>query len=770
MTPRIAALILPACLLFGPPGLRPGQAAPRPGRAASAVRETTDEDIDLAIAAVKRYLWARQQANGSWTVVHYARRYHLPRGFTTALVTFALLEAGERPENNPRMRKALSALTKIDTKNLRVRSLRALALSRAMGVDKKSPYRAGLVADLKWLMGAKGKFRGAWGETGPEPVGDNACNQYALMALWEAALAGVEVPSQMIRLAEQTWVRRQRKDGGWAFAGLASMKMASTMRMTAAGLASMYVARDMLGKACTPYRHQKVMDRAWAYLDANFQTDFIQNSYTAFCVQRVGMTSGRKFIGGVDWYAIAAAKLAEPKTFGHAYKGYWGPLVRAGYELIVMARGRLPLTFNKLNYGEGTTWDFHPRDVARFTEFMRRQYERPMRWQIVTLTDKVQTLLDAPLMLIAGRKALPLTPPQWALLREYTLRGGTLLFLPAHNSTAFATSAKAALKDLYLPQRKLTGKHYQLQRLPADHPLFRLHQATPTRPLKVPMWGVSDGTRLLAVLCEKDIACAWHRRATATRSQDYLTGAALFLYATGGNKLYSRLRPVFSTTGKAEVRHTLNVAWLKHPGNWCTQPYALDYLSQKLTAENRVALKITRGAAADPAALKGQHLVWMTGSDSFSLGAAELSALRAYLRGGGTLFVNGVGGAKAFNESARKMLDALFEGGSVGRGYLAASSPLLTGKCGDFRGPKLLKLARTNAFRRAAPQPPPVLFGYRRSGRTVAVHVRFGVHDTLDGHTVHAARSYMPPSARNIAANIALHALAQAQKPAGKAK
>ena len=81
------------------------------------------------------------------------------------------------------------------------------------------------------------------------------------------------------------------------------------------------------------------------------------------------------------------------------------------------------------------------------------------------------------------------------------------------------------------------------------------------------------------------------------------------------------------------------------------------------------------------------------------------------------------------------MLDALFAGGSVGRGYLAESSPLLTGKCGDFRGPKLQKLARTNAFRRAA-------------------------------------QSYMPPSARNTAANIALHALAhaQAQKPAGKAK
>ena len=49
----------------------------------------------------------------------------------------------------------------------------------------------------------------------------------------------------------------------------------------------------------------------------------------------------------------------------------------------------------------------------------------------------------------------------------------------------------------------------------------------------------------------------------------------------------------------------------------------------KRQAKERLPELFVKGngsAAADKDALKGQHLVWMTGSDSFTLGAAELSA------------------------------------------------------------------------------------------------------------------------------------------------
>ena len=740
MTERIIAVLLVACACLAP--------------AAGAARETADEDIDQAIGALRRYIWGQQKEEGHWVIPPYTSRGGKPGGFPTALATLALLEAGEKFANNSPMEKALAALTKIKTNNVEVRSVRVMALSRVVGTAKKSPYRRQLVEDVRWL--ARGG--GSWGVNGPEQIGDNSSNQYVMMALWEAKAGGVRIPSGIIHKAEGVWVGRQGKDGGWAYSNLEDLEMTSTPRMTAAGLASMYICRDSLGKACRPYRHQKTLDSGWDYLNKNFKKNFVSNSYTAFCIQRVGMSSGKKFIGGVDWYAIAAAELAKPKPFGKAYSGYYGSLIRACYELIVLARGRLPLIFNKLNYGGAeSNWNFHPRDVARFSEYMRRQLERPMRWQVVKISDDVQTLLDAPIMLVTGNEAMALTPEQWNLLRQYTLRGGMLLFVPTHGSSAFLESAQKALADLYLPQRKSVGKYYQLEKLPEKHPLYDAYKKVPNGLKRLPMSGVSDGTRLLAMICEKDITCAWHKWASVSGRINFLAGVNLFVYATGPNEISSRLRPVFTGIGSAKASYTVNVAWLKHGGNWSTQPYALNYLSQKLTVDNRVELKISAGCPITKAALEGKDLLWMTGSDEFTLSKEELSALKEYLDGGGTLLVNAVGGAEAFDGSAQTMLRQLFRG----RGYLPADSPLLTGKCGEFRGIKLEGLVRTTAFRRAfvrAPQPMRG-FGRRRGGRIQVIYLPFGVHDTLDGHTAHGARSYMPASARAIAANVVLYAM-----------
>jgi hypothetical protein len=46
-----------------------------------------------------------------------------------------------------------------------------------------------------------------------------------------------------------------------------------------------------------------------------------------------------------------------------------------------------------------------------------------------------------------------------------------------------------------------------------------------------------------------------------------------------------------------------------------------------------------------------------------------------------------------------------------------------------------------------------------RAGRSLVIHARLGIHDTLDGHTTWGAKSFMPDSARDLAANIVLYAL-----------
>jgi hypothetical protein len=399
---------------------------------------------------------------------------------------------------------------------------------------------------------------------------------------------------------------------------------------------------------------------------------------------------------------------------------------------------------------------------------MRRNFERRMRWQVVRVTDDVQRMLDAPILLVSSARPLTLTAKQWVKLREYTLRGGTLLLVATGGSESFLDSARKALADLYAPQRKLAGRHYALERLPAGHPVYTAYQKFPRGPVMAPMWGVSDGTRLLAILCARDLAAPWQRRMTTTRRDDFMLGANLFLYATDGNDLASRLRPVFPGADR-EPKYHVRVAWIRHNANWCSQPHALRYLSQKLTAENRVAIDLDVGACLTAKELRGRHLTWLTGSSKLELTAEEIEALRDWLWAGGTLFVNAAGGSREFNRSAEAMLARLLDGAPPEPVDVGSDSPLITGKCGEFRGPPIRAvpspdgsgppqpaLRRTKALRLAVPDPAPPLKVYTLDGRVAVIHAPFGIHDTLDGHTAAGARSYMPDAARDLAANVVL--------------
>ena len=50
-------------------------------------------------------------------------------------------------------------------------------------------------------------------------------------------------------------------------------------------------------------------------------------------------------------------------------------------------------------------------------------------------------------------------------------------------------------------------------------------------------------------------------------------------------------------------------------------------------------------------------------------------------------------------------------------------------------------------------------------GRIVALYARYGIHDTLDGHTTLGQQSYMPSTARDIAANVVLHSMLAKPEP-----
>lgn len=725
-----------------------------------AKREVIDKDVDRAIARTVRWIYGRQLPDGSWpnhTGVHH--------GGPTAMALFALLEAGEN-EHNEDIARGVEALVKgKDDKYLYMVAMRIMVLSQ-MGGQQNEKYAKVFKEDLDWLTKNAANL-GAWTYSGASREGDNSCSQFALLALWEATRANEEVNLAIIRAAERSWLARQKPDGGWTYAGTFGTKGESTPSMAAAGVASLYVCQDaIIGGDCRPYPHVKPIERGLEYLSQNLKDDYQTDGYLAFCVQRVGLASGLKFLGNKDWYTMGALEMVKPQPYGAAYRGQWGPDVRAAFELIFLARGRTPLVFNKLAYGDTTNWNSHPRDIARFSEYMRRNFERRMRWQVVNIQEDIRMLLDAPILLVTGNKALEFTDEQWAKLREYSLRGGMLLFMPSHVNVPFVNGVKEKLATLYAEQQKQAPGKFELIQLKDDGPMYNAYKPVENGVRKTPLWGVSDGTRIVALLGEQDLGCSWQRYLVRGKPEQFALGVNMYMYATGANDLGSRMRPVFVGSDRP-ARETVKVAWLKHGGNWNTQPHAFDYLSQKLTAENFVKIDLKAGVVPGKDPLDDYALLWLTGTDEVKFTDAQVAALRGYLDQGGTIYANAIGGSADFVKSIDQLVMQLSAGRNGSRFGPPDAAPLMSGKLGEHRGLPLEKLKRTRNWKLKDPRGEAPFQIYEEGGHPRVIISTFGVHDTLDGHTAWSAMSFMPEDAGQIAANVVLYAMMEKPIPPG---
>lgn len=83
--------------------------------------------------------------------------------------------------------------------------------------------------------------------------GDTSITQYAILGLWAASRAGVEIPPEVLANAANWHVTRQKEDGGFAYHPFNATKVAnyaeftnSIATMTAAGTSSLLIIRRML--------------------------------------------------------------------------------------------------------------------------------------------------------------------------------------------------------------------------------------------------------------------------------------------------------------------------------------------------------------------------------------------------------------------------------------------------------------------------------------------------------------------------------------------
>ncbi len=152
----------------------------------------------------------------------------------------------------------------------------------------------------------------------------------------------------------------------------------------------------------------------------------------------------------------------------------------------------------------------------------------------------------------------------------------------------------------------------------------------------------------------------------------------------------------------------------------------------------------------------GARLAVFTGTESFSFSEEEREAIKTFVEGGGTLFVDAAGGSKEFNASFTDEINGMFRQGrrSISLRELAVSAPVY-----QLDGFKIVKVSYRRKTARTLDvnkRDAPALQGIIIDGRTVVIYSPQDITAGLVGFSSGCVDGYSPASAYAIARNVIL--------------
>jgi hypothetical protein len=532
--------------------------------------------------------------------------------------------------------------------------------------------------------------------------GDHSNSQYGLLGVWCGAEAGVEVPDAYWRAVYDHWLNTQSVTGKWGYSAPLQMSAAdlrandqtTTLSMTAAGLASLFVAGEHVERLAgppkvgrDPFSPPVKLALDWWETGQNSITIEMRRSltghtgYVLYGIERVGLASGLKFFGDNDWYRLLSRQIVDEQ----GPDGLWnsGELVNSAYAILFLARGRHPIFMNKLRFGGRSDlvigyWNNRPRDIDYLTRFASRSLERDLNWQIVPLRRDWSDWLDAPILYIASHQKPRFTTNDIEKLRHYVEAGGMLFT----NADSDGDAAKLPVKegvphefDHYISELAAQlFPNYEFKDLPPDHPVF----TTPFKLDQPPkLRGVFNGSRYLLIHSPQDLAIKWQMRDEKKDMPAFQLGVNLFSYATGREDLRHRLdTPYVPDADENAPLGRVPILRLQYAGNWSPETRAWERFGNLMQWKTGTGIEIqtTKWAELKPS---GQAFAHVTGTAKYEPSPEEMAATKAFVEEGGLLLIDECGGNGQWIASIRRALDTLWP--NAERLPMAPDHPILRG-------------------------------------------------------------------------------------------
>lgn len=625
--------------------------------------------VKVAINRAVEWIKSQRNATGVWDSGE-------PGGANwagdTALASLALLYANEDARQDD-MSRTLDWLAAQPINSTYVYGLRAHVFS----ITQNDKFKKRIDSDLLWLLDAvnpattqtPGSYNYmSWKQSGYSGY-DNSNSQFGVLGVWMATEAGAkhERLTGFWKMVEDHWLRDQRPDGGWSYRNAGSEP--STGSMTAAGLTSLYVVLDRAHSRNAQRRAEPVtaaIDRALDWFGTNFKPENPNGSaswnyYYLYGVERAGRASGRKYFRDRDWFRVGAGWLLERQQPG----GNWTDLHDTCFALMFLCHGQAPIFYNKLEKGDD--WDRHLRDANNIARYGSRSLERLYNWQIVSLENAVEDLMESPVLYMNGSQSWQFDESERARIEQYVAHGGMILAVAPPGKSEFRNSIEKLAKDLWPKLR--------MRPLRNTHPLLSGAVQHPINP-PPDCFEMRSETRTYLLLVADDMPANWNQQKLKEGELDFQFGVNVHLYATDKTSLESRLDTPEIALEPKEPKRTIKLGRMKYDGNWDIEAHGWERLETYLNNVSSTKLTITSGVRCTEAAANEFPVLHVTGVGSFSLNSEEVTGLRRYLTGGGTLIADAAMGSIEFADSFEAVMRDVLKVEPV---RVPESSPILTG-------------------------------------------------------------------------------------------
>ena len=352
---------------------------------------------------------------------------------------------------------------------------------------------------------------------------------------------------------------------------------------------------------------------------------------------------------------------------------------------------RPPVMFTKLTseYGE-IDWNARPNDLNNLLNALKAMADVNYDCENKAFAQIDPDPEKNPILYRSGHFHWSLNAQERAKLREYLLRGGTLILNAGMGSKPFYDSALRVMSEVF-PETPV-------QRLAADHAVFHSYydidqvqyrpgvRASGYKSNEPWIEGVTIDCRTVCFISRFGMESGWdpyeddNILAYAPESAQRL-GMNIVSYASTIQNWTKQVakRVKYEDATEVSTAGSMSIAQVIYDGEWKTRHVGLSMLLKEFNRKTEVPVKFaSRELRLTDPALFDVPVLYMTGHDRLQLSAPEIVALRAYLTGGGMLIAEACCGRQAFDRAFRELMAQVLPGSAPEmplRGHAIFSMP-----------------------------------------------------------------------------------------------